>query len=298
MTRSLLSGAAFLACGVLVSGRPLSIRQEIKGLNSDSSWLNGGDWLSSDSSINLPSLPTLLNTNYKVASTLSSNPDELPEFNPQVSNLDGLPDFNPQVSSNLNGLPEFNPQVPTQSGLDTPIAINIPPSIDSSFQIASTPPDWVPDLYESLVSIENGKCEYGIYTIDVDAASIVVKECKTRSDRSNWKDLSNSLTRSGPAYAVVNLKNGIILCITSFIHDTSISDDELTLLKNSLLVARDAWLKVVQKVFPEAMPLGVNDPGHLATLMSRYGKQSLSVPGSFALNEQNSMVPTALYKRH
>ena len=229
----MLSGAAFLACGILVSSRALSIRQEVQGLYGDPSWRNGGKLPSSNTPIT-PSLPTLPNTNYELASTLpfNTNLDGLPEFNPQIPTQSGL--YNPQVATQpgldnpqvltQSGLD--NPQVPTQSGLDPPNA----PSIDSSFQIATTVPAWFKILYLSFISIKKGDCEYGIYVIDTDTTSLVVKECSKRSDRSNWKDLSDSLTRSGPAYAIVHLESGTTLCITSFIDDGSIPPREFVLL--------------------------------------------------------------------
>ncbi|MCJ1271060.1 hypothetical protein MMC22_010959 [Lobaria immixta] len=240
MRLPMLSGAAFLACGILVSSRALSIRQEVQSLYGDPSWWNGGKLPSSNPPIT-PSLPTLPNTNYELASTLPFN-------------------------TNLDGLSEFNPQIPTQSGLDPPTA----PSIDSSFQIATTVPAWFKVLYLSFISIKNGECEYGIYVIDTDTTSLVVKECRKRSDRSNWKDLSDSLTRSGPAYAIVHLENGTTLCITSFIDDGSIPTLDFILLQASLLAARNPLLKLVQDVFPGATDLGVNSPEHLAQLMSQY----------------------------
>ena len=152
----MLSGAVFLACGILVFSQPLSIRQEVEGLNGDPSWWNGGNLPSSNPPMTPSLLPTLSNTNYKVASTFSSiNPDELPEFYPQA---------------------------PTQSRLDTPIAINSPPSIDPAFQIVSTPPNWVVDFYYSFVLIKYGHCEYGMYTIDTVAmirSDLLAKQLRT-----------------------------------------------------------------------------------------------------------------------
>ncbi|MCJ1263827.1 hypothetical protein MMC22_003697 [Lobaria immixta] len=282
MRLPMLSGAAFLACGILVSSRALSIRQEVQGLYGDPSWWNGGKLPSSNTPI-IPLLPTLPNTNYEVASTLPFN-------------------------TNLNGLPESNPQIPTQYGLDPPIAINSPPSIDSSFQTASTAPKWTTlkwseDVEESLLSIKNKVCEYGIYAIDANTGSLVIKESSDRLDRSNWKDLSNSLTNSGPAYAVVHLENGRTLSLISFIHKKNVPEADVIALKGDLIRGLSTWMEVVQKVLPNVIAfVVVNDAGHFAQQMSKFdphkNSQSLSVPGSFALNGENSVDPAALYKKH
>lgn len=220
--------ATLVAFESFIFGRPHSSRRGLEGLNGD--------------------LPVV--ENWK---EMAVSPDESDTVIPSSAHL--LP-----KDPDLLSVDHYSVN---QVGTETSYAdTDIPSSIDSTIKSTSEDTLITDDVRRSFLRIQNGECQYGLYAMSANKDRLLFKKCGQTSD---WKDISNSITRSATGFALIPLGN---------LYN---ENDEVDAL--AILTGEEAWLRALKPAFGGVIAIGyVFDHDSLAALMYQYFAPAIPSP--------------------
>lgn len=257
MRLSVLSGAALLACGFVVSGRPLSTPPEIGDLNQNPPLLYS-DWTSSlpGKPVTLPPLPDTSASAFFSGLGVSKLKPEVPATPPTsdddiYAKIDSVYPSNSIASDTSPVFPEVKHDVSaTQVGLDSTqpgqpgfrdTATN--PS-GSSFEIASSV---AADFTPYFESVENNWSKWCIFVLSPENDRLVYNT----GGSSDWRDFMNIVLTAEPGYAIFRTDNNIILSMKNLLNGciSESSGDMCNQAEIALQQFKPQWDAVVNRVF-------------------------------------------------